>query len=584
MSYLCLWLTLMGFAAGQWSAPQQLSNAAINAQWSSLLPENMGQCISSDGVVLHAVWSSGNISNPYSANVSPPGQVSYIFYARSTTNGSSWSAPRQLSPDWAQDVDPYIATCNGYVHVVFWRNPYYTQAAIASPTSDSYYIRSPDGGLTWDAEVLIVKDFTFWPGLACSGNWVYVNLNTVVTDVPADDTELFITISNDNGETWGNITRLTYAVGRSEDPAMSASHDAVYIAWNDNRQEGCDTCDLELFYMYSKNNGATWSMQFPLQKSPRVGYSPTVTASGSVVVVANAWHLNTSSGSEYIVVYPSIDGGASIPSVAPTQISQFSITFYPTIAIDGSNVHVAFKDPGTHNYYMNSTDWGQTYSPTPPNTLATAPVTNGYAMLPFITTQGSSLHAMWVTGTTGTMRQIYYSRNPTANAHPSTLPGNGPTGSCPLPIPGPHMLPGTCVGPPVPNNFTCTMTCASGYVLTAGSLTFLCTLGSMSTPAPVCALGSGGASNSFSHSHHSPSHQSDGFHSSSRHSDSHHSGSHHSSKPVHHGKTSNKSGNSSVALGVGVGLGLGGAILIAAGWYVTRKVRKNPGGKSNELI
>jgi len=342
--------------------------------------ENMGQAIVASGSDVHVVWYY-TFSATHAA----------VYYIRSEDEGATWGDEVKLSPAGSSivDGDPLLAVCGSYVHVVYWRNPYNTQGGIYNPPTQNYYRRSTDGGKTWEKEFLVANNYTFWPGLACSGNWVYINLNT---DLNPSNSEVYFRSSSDNGGHWGNVKRITHANGRSEDPAMSAFGNSVYMAWNDNR---ATLGPLQLFYIYSKDNGVNWGPETAMSTAPSECYSPTVYASGSTVIALMR------NSSQHIVRYLSTDGGLHFtikPAYIETTAQLLGRTGYPSLTINRAT-NSAFVTYGEienalHNYFQQSTDGGRTWSA--PSTISTWPAPVAASGPTFISHgQGNKIHITW---------------------------------------------------------------------------------------------------------------------------------------------------------------------------------------------
>ena len=326
---------------------------------------------------------------------------SLVKYKRSADNGLTWGADVTLSPSTPGilDGDPYLAACGTFVHVVYWRNPYNTLNGLL-PATEILYRRSPDEGVTWDSELVLSVNDTFWAGLACSGSHVYVTYQNAVN---ATNTEVFFQASTNNGDTFGVVRRISHANGRSEDPGMFAQGSTIFIVWNDNR---ADLQHLEFFYIRSTDYGATWGPETALTSyPPDETYSPFVIANGDNVVC-----LCMMEG--IFSTMRSSDGGVSFsPLVA---VSTVSYVGYPTAAFDGNGaLHVVFAEIAQSGvaYYVNSTDAGATWSA--PVTIASWSASNTGSATAYIAASGEMLHVVYAMTPTGVTAPIglYYTNN-----------------------------------------------------------------------------------------------------------------------------------------------------------------------------
>jgi hypothetical protein len=226
--------------------------------------------------------------------VSPP----EVFFARSTDQGQTWSAPIQLSTpaeSFVWPVDVGVAP-NGDVYVA-----YHSQPGSLNPTTgtngQTIVVRSTDGGLTFpqktsafaagqnDISYNVQTDASgkfagtqFWtqgsaqpwvlPDPVRPGN-VYVAAVDDPNDVHGngDDADLVFARSTDNGLTW---TRSTIDAGPANSFQLfpSAAVDKfgnIVVAWYDNRRgltNGAGRFLLDVMATYSTDGGLTWAPSF----------------------------------------------------------------------------------------------------------------------------------------------------------------------------------------------------------------------------------------------------------------------------------------------------------------------------------
>lgn len=250
-------------------------------------------------------------------------------------------------------------------------------------------------------------------------------MNNITTWVPYN-TEVFFISSSNNGTTWSGISQISNAVGRSEDPAMSAYGSNVYMAWNDNR---LDLKHLQLYFRASNDNGLNWGAETALSALPSVCYSPTVYANGNN---AHVFFSNTSGNPILVNYLKSLDGGQTFSN--PVPITNISGSKYESAAADQENVHVIFNSgvaSDDKSYYVKSSDGGVTWSSAVPIGMWPSSVT--YTPASFISVLGNVVYLAWtMLNATGGHHAIYYTYNPTANVQStnSTSPISGsPTSS-----------------------------------------------------------------------------------------------------------------------------------------------------------
>ncbi len=103
----------------------------------------------------------------------------------------------------------------------------------ASSEWEIYYMRSKDGGATWEPE----KRLTYAPGtsqrpsIAAMGNHLFVTW----FDSRDGNNEIYFKESADGGEGWGPDVRLTAALGDSTLSTIAATDGRVHVVWSDTR-------------------------------------------------------------------------------------------------------------------------------------------------------------------------------------------------------------------------------------------------------------------------------------------------------------------------------------------------------------
>jgi len=386
----------------QWSAPIDLYPSAVSATTN----ESMGTCIGTSGDTVHVVWSDQTKKN----------KIGTIYYSHSVDTGSTWSAPVALSTVNKFALNPAIAINGRNVHVV-WR-----EIDTITGHRASWYKHSLDGGKTWGPAVFI-DSTADWPAVSVSGKTVYIANDRIVTTSPYN-TEIFFLRSTDNGATWGAATRLSFAVGRSEDEAIYAEGAHVHMSWNDNR-----TGKFKIFYKESADFGVTWDPDVALDSA--YDYSTMVYSTGAHADVVAA---GIPKGGHYqILLSQSADTGATWSSGTNVSNDTAHAYFYPDMVRDGSDIHITYSGNGG-GWYLHSADGGTTWDPA---------YFIGAGGSDFVAYTGCALHVIYINA-----NHLYYIRN---------LKGNtGSSCSKPLGIEQPNgNMASTIVYPnPAKNNIT----------------------------------------------------------------------------------------------------------------------------------
>ncbi len=372
-----LFFALLLFPTGllaQWSTEQRLSTLDTSAG----LNENMGQCLAVSGDSIHVVWTNTKAGDHG------------VYYKHSFDGGLTWTGETKLTGATSNADLPSIAASGNTVHIM-WRDTIGAQNV-------NYYIRSLDGGKTWGPKVFF-GNWYWWPSITCAGNMVFVALNS---NTPGN-TEVWFQRSTDNGTTWDSVKRISNALGRSEDPSISASDGHVYLVWNDNRDSTNTVpkqAQMKAYARVSSDNGVTWGPETLWNNPPSKSYFPFVHASGANVDFV--WgDLRTT----YQVFYKhSSDHGATWSAEQP--LTSGNGGDYPVVTRNGFDVYAEWFLFGSNAgiTYRHSSDGGTTWD-TPVALVSGA----GNPGSPFIFANGSTLHTIWLDQRDG-YHAVYYKR------------------------------------------------------------------------------------------------------------------------------------------------------------------------------
>ena len=162
-----------------------------------------------------------------------------IWYRTSPDNGLTWSAEWQLTTDPSGDFDPAVfQAADGKMWVVW--------ASYRTGNLDIWYKTSPDGGVTWTADMRLstsnVDDYAP-AGVVASGGRLMVVWNR-------GSGELWQINSSNNGATW-SVEKQVAGCCRSW-PSLAAVGEVLWLAYE---QEG------DIWYRTSANQGTTWSAE-----------------------------------------------------------------------------------------------------------------------------------------------------------------------------------------------------------------------------------------------------------------------------------------------------------------------------------
>ena len=231
--------------------------------------------------------------------------------------------------------------------------------------------------------------------VAASGNDVHV----VCYDDRDTNNEIYYKRSTDGGISWGSDIRLTTNSADSKNPSVSVSGSVVHVVWEDGRDG-----NFEIYYKRSTDGGISWGLDTRLTTNSEVSFYPSVSVSGSVVHVV--WR-DTRDGNYEIYYKRSADGGITWDFDARLT-SNSAVSYLPSVSASGSVVHVVWYDNREGNdeiYYKRSADGGITWGSDA--RLTSDPSVSGY---PSVSVSGSVVHVVWRDYRDGNF-EIYYKRS-----------------------------------------------------------------------------------------------------------------------------------------------------------------------------
>lgn len=255
-----------------WKAIRNMSNNAGD----SFDPQ-----VAASGSNVHVVWYDNT-----------PGK-SEILLARSTDNGATWKAIKNVSNNAGDSAGPQITVSGSNVYVT-WTD--WTPGA-----SDILFRGSADNGATWQPSVNLSSNPTSSssPQIAVSGSNVHVVWTQRIT---ADEFGVLFRGSTNNGGTWGAKIKLSSSGGNvGSVPDVAAVGSNVYVSWGD------DTIG-DVLFRRSTDSGATWKSILNISNNTGNSVNPQVAALGANVYIV--WSDRTA-GVGDILFKRSTDSGAT---------------------------------------------------------------------------------------------------------------------------------------------------------------------------------------------------------------------------------------------------------------------------------
>ncbi|MBI5404218.1 MAG: exo-alpha-sialidase [Ignavibacteriae bacterium] len=359
----------------QWETDIRLTDNTATSSTTS----NNARCIAANGNFIHTVWYD------YRDNMS----YAEIYYKRSTDGGVTWGADIRLTNNPAWSGNPGIAVSGSTVSVV-WQDSRDGNAEI-------YCKRSTDGGANWGPDTRLTNNSanSWQPCIAASGS----NVCIVWQDGREGNMEIYCKYSADGGASWGSDIRLTNNTAVSSYPSVAVSGSYIHIAWFDERDG-----NREIYYKLSADGGKNWGSDTRMTNNIEASHYPSIAASGSNVYIV--W-TDQRDGNREIFCKISADNGTNWG--ADFSLKKSLSSHYASVAFSGSNVHVVWVEGVYGNdeiFYNHSGDGGATWEEATRLTDS-----KGNSWYPSVAVSGSTVHVIWLDERDGN-GEIYYKRNP----------------------------------------------------------------------------------------------------------------------------------------------------------------------------
>jgi len=188
----------------------------------------------------------------------------------------------------------------------------------------------------WSEDTRLTNDgsSSYTPEVAVNG----INIHIVWHDFRDGNSEVYYKRSTNNGENWGSDTRLTTNDGSSSStPEVAVNGNNIHIVWHDGR-DGYS----EVYYKRSTNNGGNWGSDTRLTTNEgSFSIYPSVAVNGNNIHVV--WH-DDRDGNWEIYYKRSTNNGENWGSDIRLTTNDGSDSINPAVAIDGNNIHVVWYD------------------------------------------------------------------------------------------------------------------------------------------------------------------------------------------------------------------------------------------------
>jgi hypothetical protein len=284
--------------------------------------------------------------------------------APAVTPGQAGSAPRGTPAGWSEDINlsndpahqdtvPEMAVSGSNVHAV-WLNDY----------KNVYYSKSDNEGANWITPISLYNATSNnqYPDIAVNNDSVHVVWSRAY--------RIFYRNSTDNGETWNQMKFISNDTGLAQRASMFLNGDNIHVIWYDQR----DGSNGEAYYRRSLDGGITFDNGQGVDEDRRISFSPSVIGkpkiAGYQTNISVTWY-DERNGDFEIYWMISKDNGATwedgLGNVGQDRRLTFTgVTDY-ALGVYGSNIYIVWDKyvwPGpTYTlYYCNSSNNGLTWS------------------------------------------------------------------------------------------------------------------------------------------------------------------------------------------------------------------------------
>jgi hypothetical protein len=308
------------------------------------------------------------------------GVLLMIMNTSQNASATVWGPELEISTDgggWQRD--PAVATDGDKVHVV-WSD-------YEDMTADIYY-RYFDG-TSWQPVQEISTDVAAMaqrsPSIAADQGKVHVAWMLCDTPLPTDCDILY---AHFDGTSWQPQQEISTDVvtERQLGPSIAVDGDRVHVVWGNDDPFAID---YDIYYRYF--DGTSWQPEQNIGMDPgdRLQHYPSIAVNGSEVHVA--WEDFV--GGDGDIYYRYYDGTSWQPKVEISTDVGSEYQYYPSIAVNGSRVHVAWEDNEGGDVdicyrYFDGTTWQ-------PEQEISSDVMAEDQGFPSIAASGNEVHVVW---------------------------------------------------------------------------------------------------------------------------------------------------------------------------------------------
>lgn len=287
-----------------------------------------------------------------------------IFFARSNDKGKTFNVTSFTNS--VPSYNPWIGTSSNFVYLVF--NDGGRTTTVEFPSGEKRLVdlstgeeeliigRSEDGGESF--EFINLSDspgIISWNArIKVSGPNVFVVWNEMVNK----ESEIFFSVSTDNGKTFSEPINVSNNTKESIDAGLAVSENNIYLIWNQKTPDSID-----IFFTKSTDYGNIFSTPINLSNSLSVSaISRDLSIAVSDEKLFVVWYTDSKENSD-VFFTRSLDGGLNFSTHVNLSQSD-ALSKYSQVVVNEKNVYVVWHDYSQGNgdiFLRESTDYGATF-------------------------------------------------------------------------------------------------------------------------------------------------------------------------------------------------------------------------------
>jgi hypothetical protein len=191
-----------------------------------------------------------------------------IYYIRSTDNGITWSPEILITNPSGIDQEPKVAISGTNVFII-WES-------FSGGIYEVYFRRSIDNGINWESEQKLNSSNT--DAFSCQICSFDNNIHISWVDIRTGNPEVFYIRSTNLGDDWSAETRLTFNPAYEIGISIASFQEKVHLFWTDDRN-----IEYEVFYIKSIDNGVNWEAEELISSIPVESWSSRISVFGENV-------------------------------------------------------------------------------------------------------------------------------------------------------------------------------------------------------------------------------------------------------------------------------------------------------------